>query len=725
MVLGDVEYCRRGRSEIVVTVANDFVTSEVMYKTKQYTWLRSALSLGAASIFIAVVCSIFVLHPFAPSFPGAGLDASWLAVLAEMAARHARWGVDIAFTYGPAVPLTVTYFNAQYFNFTLPLLLAISLVHGINVASLLRLATQHSERPIFILAVVGYGLALVIQRQNVAWQLSDSFFFSFALVVFLLDLRRAASDRFSMVAAGLGAATMGLIALSKMSFGLLALPLFGLADIRSVLGRRLPLLLPFFIVGFLVSYVGYGQQLADLPAFLHAQSEVIAGYGEAMGVPGSRAEMMLFLGFAFALMAMVVLIEIKSGPVMPTSFVLALGIACFLTMIFKAGFIRHDVHSLIGWTSLGACGLLVALSRALPRAPREGMCLAAASFLVLGVIFPYLIVKLDHPRPSAADIGRTWRGWFDEGPREELAAIATFLANPIDFAAGLSDAERGAWQDVRDGHPLPKLAGGVDTITSEQSALIANGLDYHPRPSFQEYATYTAGLAAANASFYEGRGAPEWVLFAPESIDDRYPAFAEGALWPDLLRFYEPARLIGDDLALHRRSKPLDDPMGTIRTVPARFGQPVTIDEAGPIFARISVKPNFLGRLAAFVFRRPLLSMTLHLRNGEEQSFRFIPALGTQGFLLSPSMSQAADFAAIAAGGDALADREVLEVSIDGTPAARHFFRDAIEVELIPLHIGGTPDKGTIVDARSRSAARDQRSIAAPLAGASRERHGP
>src|SRR6201999_3691767 len=48
-----------------------------------------------------------------------------------------------------------------------------------------------------------------------------------------------------------------------------------------------------------------------------------------------------------------------------------------------------------------------------------------------------------------------------------------------------------AVEAVRAPKPLPALAGTVDILPSAQAEIIANGLNYRPRPTVQEYNTYS------------------------------------------------------------------------------------------------------------------------------------------------------------------------------------------------------------------------------------------
>ncbi len=62
------------------------------------------------------------------------------------------------------------------------------------------------------------------------------------------------------------------------------------------------------------------------------------------------------------------------------------------------------------------------------------------------------------------------------------------------------------------------------------------------------------------------------------------------------------------------------------------------------------VRKTLLGRLAAALFRPPALTLRVRTLNGTEQSYRFIPALGAGGFLLSPMVDDPSSFALLALG---------------------------------------------------------------------------
>ncbi len=635
-----------------------------------------ASTLGSAMV-LGGFAAVFVFHPLTPALPRAGIDPSWVAVMGEAADRPARFGIDTAFTYGPASPVVTGYLNAAWLTRTLPLQLGFSALFGWCAALLVasRRAGRHAVQ-----GTAACALMLLAARGT-----PDALFLSLPFLVFLLALRRE-PGRAEVAAAALGAAALGLTAAVKMSFPLAALPLLALADAVGLARRGRPRFLPLFALGIVVGAVLYGQRLSDLPAYVAMQGQVVAGYAAAMAIDGPDWDLYPFLVSATALLATAVLAW--RGPERG-SVGLALGIA--LLFVFKAGFIRHDLHSIIAWTGLALVGTVLAWS-GLPRRAALGVT-AAACFVVL-VYEPALTVRQSVRDGRPAALAHLYADVLGEPARQVSAAIAA-LRDPTGFRARLGAAKSAAWAGIAGAEPLGDLPGTVDIIPSTQTAVLAAGLDYRGRPSFQEYSTYTPSLADANRAFLEGSDAPRWMLFGPESpegymgLDGRFPALAEGPLWPDLLRLYRPHHRIGDLVALERRPAPAPLPLGPARDAATRFGATVPLGGDGPVWATVDVRPNLAGRVLSALFRPPLLTLAVTLNDGAVRRFRLVPALAAAGFLLSPLVDNASDYEVLAAGRPAGAARRVAGFAVEASAAGRRFYAPDIAVTLRSLDVSG------------------------------------
>lgn len=633
-----------------------------------------------ATAALAAAALLAVLKPLSIALPAARLDDSWIAVLGQAATWPARWGVDLLFTYGPASALLTRFYTDAYLGTALPILVAVAIANGYCFARLVGvgLAGRRNSTVPAVLAVAAAIVAVATQAN----QDQDGFYFAFSLIVYLLDLARPCRDRASRAGVVAGTVLMGGLALSKSSYGVLSVLLFALADARALLARRRwPLLTPVFLVASLVTFLCYGQRLTDLPVFLRVQGDIMAGYAEAMYLVAGRGETFGFLACCAVLVGAAVASQLRGlGRVFAV-----LGVAATLAVAFKAGFIRADEHTQIAWAVLGLAGLVVAAGLVLPRSILAAGVLGTLSLAVLSIVAPLFLLAGSGRAPDRAGLVETYADW-SAAMTAEASGWRRFLRDPAGFAAEARLGKDAAWAAIRAAHPLPKLAGRVDVIPSVQSHLLANGLDYHPRPSFQDYASYTAGLIAANAAFYAGTDAPDWVLFGIGGFDERYSNTSEGALWPELLRRYEPVRRVGKLLALQRRAQPLPEVLGDARLIETRLGKPIALGAIGPVFTRIAVHKTLLGRLAALLFRPPTLSLRVKFASGEEGTYRFIPAMAKAGFLLSPMIDDAVGFARLGFGeGNELGGHSVIEATVGGSRVAELFYDRDVSVELRPM----------------------------------------
>ncbi len=76
-----------------------------------------------------------------------------------------------------------------------------------------------------------------------------------------------------------------------------------------------------------------------------------------------------------------------------------------------------------------------------------------------------------------------------------------------------------------------------------------------------------------------------------------------------------------------------------------RLGEEVALPVSpnGFAWATLDLEPTLAGRLASFLFRPPLLTITIRYANGRVDHFRLVSALARAGFLLTPSILNTAD----------------------------------------------------------------------------------
>jgi hypothetical protein len=343
-------------------------------------------------------------------------------------------------------------------------------------------------------------------------------------------------------------------------------------------------------------------------------------------------------------------------------------VAAYLFIMFKEGFVRHDVHALIGWSGLAVAAVVYPLSFRGARTVSSVLCSGVAVASILIVYSGSLSVLL------------TVRGRIER----QFTLASSFISDRQQQIARWQRAKEEAWARVRAAQELPRIDGSVDVIPSIQSSLLAYGLDYRPRYSFQEYQTFTARLIEANRRSLIERG-PNFLLFQPEAIDARFPAMAEGPLWPHILAAYEPVSDDGKLLLLRRRASPLEHVVGREASQTISFGRAIAVPN-GPQFLRAKIKKTLLGRLVDVLFRPPIIQMRVGFADGTLRDYRIVLAIAEAGFLISPWVASSRDFLLLAEGRTALLS-PIKGIAFETSKTGWLFYAAQIEVSFSPLSI--------------------------------------
>ena len=625
---------------------------------------------GWALAGTSLALTVLVFTIFEPLLPDPTLDGSWRYALASAAARSMAFGREFVFTFGPLGML--------YSGFRLPsqdaLYLGFHVLLSAGLFAGFLLSARPALRPALILLPVVVA-GVVIQ---------DAVFFVLPFTLLVGCSRRNLPRPAWGAAVVLLAAADGVLPLIK---GTMSLPVAGCTALATgILARdRSPwaAVIPAVTVGAtLAAWESAGQRLSDLPAYLRSQSEVAAGYTDAMSIFGPPGDAAAFLAVAAALVALWTAAAPRGWR---TATALACGLVCFVS--FKAGFVRDDGHSLIAASALALLGTLLVLHDPSRR---------AALGLAVGVG------------------GWAWvaHGTLDVSPRavgSRLAAATSGSLRSIRRRARHPDLTFAPFERqaaaIRDG--LDWLGGGgtFDIYPIDHTLLLASGLPWAPRPVVQSYSAYSPVLAALNAAHVEGPDAPDNLLFDVNPPDDRYPSLDDGASWPSILSRYDHAGFDGSFAHLKRSAA------GHPATVAApflrrsiAFDEEVVLPPGSPddVWATLDFHPSAIGRLASILFKRPLLHIDVTDRNGTTRRYRMVAGAGAAGFLLSPTVASARDFVALKLG-----DREILP---DKTVRSFRLHQDStypfwgtrVDVALAALAV--TPDPADGNDLRGRLA---------------------
>jgi hypothetical protein len=625
-------------------------------------------AICALLIFVANLAAAYLA--FAPldfSMPDYGLDPSWRAVLGEALAHHWIFGRDIIFTGGPLSPILTRDFQSDF----LPYYFAIDAILIATFAFLVTvLAAKKCKLAAGLLPALGLPLSLLHGP--------DPILIAFPLLVSFTTLStdRGATQR---TAIGLGLLCCSVLTLAKFLIVPVAIVSFVLADIVCLfVRRRWPVHTAGYVL-FCFAVFAWFQGASSFPSYIAGSFSVASGYSSAMYLTGSRVELITFLAGIALLLGTIGMSEL--GAVMhgdttkPIALVRWLIIAAYLFTAFKEGFVRHDdQHSPLAWSALGLAACLYPVALGAAKRGTSGVCVivAALAMLVAAPAFyrgPLVILRGIAPRIE----------------RQGVLAI-NFVSRPEKQIEAWRREKEAASARVRAAQKMPHLDGSVDVIPSLQSSLLAYGLDYRPRYTIQEYTTYTRSLIEANRRSLTQNGS-DYLMYQPESIDERYPAMAEGPLWPYILAAYEPMSLQDDLLVLRRRPQVLNNILQAEVSHTATLDDVITLPDSNlPQFLTAKIEETPLGRLVDFLFRPSPVVMTVVYVDGSQRSYRVIPAIAEAGFFISPSVVSAADFLMLASGETDPLPR-VKEIRFKTSKLGQYLYNSNVDISLSSLSI--------------------------------------
>lgn len=576
-------------------------------------------------LLLAAILTL-LLWPALMVFPGAPegyLDASWQEVLLHARIHGWQFGRELVFTWGPWG------FLGNHFHLgeaeAVSRLVWETLGKLLVAAGLVAL-TQRIAAVRQVLFVVGLALF--------NWLFIDTVYqvlISLAVVRWLLPADSRGWRQYLALVA------LAFLAGFKFTYLLLATGGVGLAAGAWVWRRDFrtaALLVGGYALAFVLVWLAASQHPDHIVPFLRRSLELSSGYGDAMGVDEpwpvflvGAGLMLLAAGFVFRLW--------QTHPDRPYAATAALFLAATWFIVWKSTFTRADGH---------VFGLFIFT-------------------LLLAVVLPGLC----HPE-------RRWH-WFDLTPLGCLLGIV--VAEPgllgrcpeiatarirqhlwqLPRLGGLPAAWENSLAAARAAARLPAIQaavgrGTVDVFNYEQAVAVLNGLNFTPRPVFQSYAAFTPRLAWRNLRFYQSDQAPEFVLWKHMTIDGRYPTQDDAALVSELPRGYAPLLEEGDYLLLQK-----------VRPLPARrlerrllfekglgFDEELVLPAAGvhPRWLQVSLPLSKLGRLRSFLYKPPVAHLTVTDSSGRETTWRLLPQVAADGFLLDPLLETQADFAAFA-----------------------------------------------------------------------------
>ncbi|MCC0176135.1 hypothetical protein I4641_03960 [Waterburya agarophytonicola K14] len=601
-----------------------------MLKNNRYATNRVIILL--VGLLFLGYCLLTVL-PWNPTGYKFDLDSSWATALHVAFANRIQFGRDFVYTYGPYGFLQVDLFFKETYGFTFSFRCLIAIAVWAGLFRIGRHCASRRDGSIFFLIPV-----LFFFPNDPIWM--DFFQFTVITLPLVLYFYLGKGMTPSLV---LTIMTVALASLVKSTYLVICIFFIGAIAIDEI-GRlkRIPQVASVYLAFMWVFWGIAAQDFANIPKYVVNSLEIISGFSSTMGLGGSNSEIFLYAlstGIFFVLVAFLRWKKDRWWGILPS---LSLAVLFFVT--FKGAFTRHDAHALqaffdiipvvsiftaLEWSSISKTGWSIGKKLKFPAMLAWGMSLLLLSMMGATVLNRYLNYS-----------------YKDFGVKivQEISRKIPQAAKVISGTANLAAISEQNKDYVRGENPLPAIAGSVDLYPNEIGSIFAYDFDYKPRPVFQSFSAYTSKLARLNVEHLRQADAAKNIFFDIRPIDQRLGSFEDGLSWPEMLTLYDITQTEGRYLLLQRSDRPRQYELETIGEKLATLGEWINLDDANSVWGEVKLKPNFWGKLAKTALRLPHLYLEVETANGNRTQYTMLTDVMSEGFLLSPILSNRWDF---------------------------------------------------------------------------------
>jgi hypothetical protein len=583
-----------------------------------------------------------------PNMPSDGLDPSWMLGINQAVAQKLKFGAEMIFTYGPyAGILSKSYhpdtdFICNVGGFTLGAIYAWSFIRVTSDFTALNLAT--------ILALFS-GLMLNL----------DSLAASYIIIAGIVSMRALDSGISNnsptqiTLPVILAFIPFGLLPLIKGSFLAVSLGAIFLTSIFFIINKQYLAALATLgspLISTLAFWSLAGQAPSEIAGYFNSMSQIISGYTDAMSLDGDTDEAFIFALFSTCLIAALLLSKQK-GALTKNIYIASL-VAIFLYISFKAGFVRHDLYHALtpAYSVLISTALIITLINNRLRNP-----IVILSFIVWTYIDSH----------SAQSSTRS----FIDNTKGFYYGSMLGITNMTNRKSILERKYQASLNSIAKNNFFPLVDGTADVYSSAQSALIASGNNWNPRPVLQSYSAYTKPLAIKNRAHLLSDQPPSNIFFKVDPIDTTFPSMQDGASWPVILHNYNLGSLKNDYALLTRKSAKNSEPdIIPILTGNYTINEKVYIPQNSDIiFASITLSKTLTGKLISMLYKPSQLTINVNLVNGESKSYKIVPGMAEAGFVMSPLIQNTYEFTEMNRQTKTLNNKAVVSFSISPNQA--------------------------------------------------------
>ena len=227
-------------------------------KNKVFLWLLGILSL--------IYCLLMIL-PWNPGVYGFDIDQSWASALHIAIAKGIQFGSDLIYTYGPYGFIQVDLYFQDTYIYAFGLRLFIALVVWFGLWTIMQHCWQRRDRSVlFLIPILGFFPNPVGLNH-----------FQFTVIILPLILYFYVSSSLTP-ALILTTVVMALASLIKHTYLLPSLLFVILITIDEIYRqRRLPRILPLYLIAIFFFWIIAGQNIVNLPSYIVNDQKALTG----------------------------------------------------------------------------------------------------------------------------------------------------------------------------------------------------------------------------------------------------------------------------------------------------------------------------------------------------------------------------------------------------------------------------------------------------------------
>lgn len=603
----------------------------LLHNKNKFIWLICAV-IGASTLQIVAI------------FVGPDLDASGLVAIQWISAHNLQVGTDIIYQFGPLGYLYVqTYVYPSLWIQALSYNFFIHFFYIFSIGLLLiKLRTNWKDKIlVFSLLLLLSNVITSVIRIHQQETLS-------VIVILYLIIAGKIGNKYvapilSFLALLLAFESLMLYHLAFVSISIITI--YSLISIAKKEFKKPLIFSGSFIFCLLILWVASEQDITNFPSYFINIFSFSSGYTYAQAIDGPIIQTISGL-VAISFLGILFIYSLTKKFKNVIIFMLLNAILLFVE--FKHGFVRHDGHVLHFYFTYGTffiCTYLI-FKYDIPQTAHNNKRLVLLAILIIGSVLLVVSIgivdsKLTVPKISnILSYGEIFPLIFDKS--YEVNKTSEHLAYLKSYHA-------------LDEYTIQHIGNKtMDVIPWDLMIPWLYDFNWSPSPMPWAFQVYSPQIDELNVQhFLDEKEAPQEILYAYKSIDNRYPLFDEPLTFATILKNYQYTHTSNDHVLLSRSPRQDIGEKEDLGTVVVDIGKPIKIPkyDKGYVFAQVDLEFSTLGKVLIAMYKPSQAHVMFKFSDSTySKEFRFIPGVSSGGVFVSQYVDNIHDLESIFSG---------------------------------------------------------------------------